>query len=167
VSAARGVRALLLAIAVLVAAPSCGGGFASPRECLDSLVSAAATGDGARLAAAHDAETRAHRRQKILELRALLARGDAPEDTLGGTNFSVADVTTGTPDDAVGRLFVLHSPFVREASWYASAKVIEEKAEGADAAMLRVRGADGRERDLWFVREDGRWTFDYERTWRR
>jgi hypothetical protein len=161
----RARRAVVPLLAVLAAA-GCGGGRATPRETFETLRSAADTGDAARLADAYDGDTRAARRAMIREWRALLARGDDPAEVLGRTSLTARDVTEGTLDDAVGRLFILHSPFVRDGAWYRDAKVVAEEQDGPDAAKLQVLGVDGVSCDVWFVREGGRWALDHGRTWR-
>ncbi len=159
----RAASAVLLLLAGLAA---CGQGRATPREALDTLRSAAETGDAARLADAYDADTKYARRAMIREWRALIARGDDPAQVLGRTSLSAQDVTTGTLDDAVARLFILHSPFVRDAAWFRDAKVTAEEMDGPDAAKLALTGVDGAVREIWFVREGGRWALDHGRTWR-
>jgi hypothetical protein len=118
------------------------------------------------MADAYDAETKAARRAMIREWRALIARGDDPAAVLSRTSLSAQDVTTGSLDDGVARLFIVHSPFVRDSAWYRDAKVTAEEADGPDAAKLVLLGVDGTSRDVWFVRESGRWSLDHGRTWR-
>jgi hypothetical protein len=49
--------------------------------------------------------------------------------------------------------------------WIDSAVVASERSTASpDERALVLRGRDGSEREMWFLREDGRWTFDYLRT---
>ena len=145
---------------------ACGGGRASPRETFETIRSAVATGDAARLCDSYDEETKAHRRATIREWRALIARGDDAAPLIGRTELSLADVTTGTVDDVVARIFIRHSPFVREATWFRDAQVTAEESDGPSATKLRLRGLDGTDREVWFVQERGKWALDHGRTWR-
>lgn len=159
------LRPLLLAAALALAA--CGGGRSTPQETLDTLRSAVAVSDGARLVEVHDSITLANRRQMMRELRALLARGDDPKEVLKPVGLSAEEITTGTLDDAVGRLFLRNSPFVRHADWFRTATPVRPaEFESEDVAKLVLRGSDGMEREVWFVREKGKWAIDQPRTWR-
>jgi hypothetical protein len=158
------VRAAALAVTLLAAA-ACDGPRSTPLDTLSTVKAAIASRDPRLLYSLHDQETLAHRRQKVAEWRALLARGDAPDDVLKGTNLTVEDVTTGTPEEVVGRLFAKHSPLLRDGEWMLSASVVSVTTEGDDAAAIRVRGTDGRESVLWLVRERGAWVVDHRRTW--
>ena len=157
----RALRALLLP---LLLCASCSPVRATPREAFEAVRAAVAAGDGAALFAAHDSDTREHRRQRLREWRALLARGDPPEEVLAGSGIGVDEVTSGTVEEAAVRIFAAHSPMVRDAEWFASADVVEEQREGEDTAQLLLRGADGAQRSLWFLREGGTWCLDYYRT---
>jgi hypothetical protein len=73
-------------------------------------------------------------------------------------------VQRGSEADVVALLVSRASPLIDEADWYLQASVVGERSEGDDAVCLRLRGPDGVERDLWFLRENGRWCFDQYRT---
>jgi hypothetical protein len=165
-SALGAVRAGTLLVGTLLLAGACGGGRATPQETLDTLRSAVAVQDGPRLYAVHDGITLANRRQMMLDLRAQLARGDDPKEVLRPVGLSAEDVTAGTVEEAVARLFLRNSPFVRHADWFRAATPVgPAEFEGEDIAKLRLRGSDGDERDVWFVRERGKWAIDQARTW--
>ena len=158
-------RTILVACAAALLLAACDPSPATPRATWDALRAGIAARDGATLLRFHDTETLVHRRQVIRDWRALLARGDAPEQVLGGTSLTVEEVVSGSPDDAVARLFAKHSPLLREGGWLGSATVAGERMDGADACELLLRGGDGKDFRLWLVVENGRWVIDHRRTW--
>jgi hypothetical protein len=158
---------LWLSALVALAAAACGGGRATPLETLDTIRSSVAVSDALRFAETHDRTTRAHRRQMMRDFRALLERGDDPKVVLASVALKPEEVTAGTLDEAVGRLFLVHSPFVREQAWFRDATPVGAvEYTDEDHATVRLRGSDGVERNLYFIREDGRWALDHAMTWR-
>lgn len=162
-------RAAPLAVVAALAA-ACARGPQSPAEAWDAVQEAVRTRDTRLLHDLADVDTLEHRRQVLRHLRGLLLRGDPPERALAGSALTPDDVLRGTLDDAVGRLFVKHSPLVRDGEWFLGARVEREVADGPDAACLELRGADGNGFSMWFVNEPragGRrvWVVDFGRTW--
>lgn len=159
-----------IAIAALLflvgAAAACETRRATPRDAFDAVRSALAADDAAALARCYDSESRAYRLQTVREWRALLERGDPPEEVVGRLGIDPETVRGGTLDEAVARVFLRHSAPARNRDWFLAATVVEDVAEGPDTAGLRVRGPDGREQALWFVREDAGWTLDLHRSFR-
>lgn len=156
------------AVVLLLAAAACGGGRGTPREALESFRAALATRDAAALHRLQDADSVAHRRAEVRERRAMLERGDDPADALKDFPLTADEVRRGTEDDAAALLLDKRTPLFADAKWIGSATVVEEAADGEDAARIRLRGTDGKERDLWFRRENGRWCYDQfrHRVWR-
>jgi len=160
------VARILLVVAVL-AVGACGGGRSTPRETLESMRAALNTKDGAALDALTDAESVSHRRAEVRERRAMLARGDDPAAALQGLPLTAEEMRAGTEADASALLLLGRSPLFAEARWFNAASVIAETADGPDAACLTLRGVDGVERGIWFVRQGGRWCYDQFRTRRQ
>jgi hypothetical protein len=157
----------MLLVAVALAAASCGGGRSTPRETFESMRAALNTKDGAALDALTDAESVSHRRAEVRERRAMLERGDDPESALREMPLTAEEIRAGTEADASAILLVKRSPLFADARWFNAATVIAETADGPDAACLTVRGVDGVERSVWFVRQGGRWCYDQFRTRRQ
>jgi hypothetical protein len=155
-------RSAALALALVLAA--CGGGRSTPREVLESLRAALASGDAAALDALVDTESVAHRRDEIRERRAMLERGDDPAEAVAGLPITVDELRRGTEDDAAILLLAKRTPLFSQAKWIQAAVVAAEVPEGEDVTLLRLRGPDGVERNFWFLREQGRWCFDLFRT---
>ncbi len=155
-------RAAALLLLALLA--GCARGRGSPREAWESLRAAIAAQDGAAIGNLLDAESRAFRLRRIHEWRALLARADDPAKALADAPFSAEELRKSTDAEAAALWTARASPMLMEARWYLDAAVVEEQDERPDTARLRLRGVDGTERDLWFVREEGRWAFDQFRT---
>ena len=166
--AATVLAATLLVVAALVACRGREGegpaGPASPREALDAIRSALAAGDGERLYALYDAEATAFHRQKVREMRARIALGEDPANLLEHYPITPAELARGTEVDDVELMLARGSVLARDAKWLATAAVVEERAEGDDAAVLHLRGADGTDRVLWFVRNASGWHYDHYRT---
>lgn len=160
-------RARAALLAVSLAAASCGGGRSTPRETFESMRAALNTTDGAALDALCDAESVSHRRAEVRERRAMLERGDDPSSALQGMPLTAEEMRAGTEADASARLLVKRSPLFADARWFNAATVVAETAEGKDAACLRLRGVDGVEHDMWFIRQAGRWCYDQFRTRRQ
>lgn len=146
-------------LALLVVA-GCGGGRATARETLESLRAALATHDGAAFNALTDSESIAHRCQEVRERRAMLDRGDDPKTAMEGMPLSADEMRRGSEMDAAALLLDRRSPLFADAKWISVATVVAEESDGPDATCLRLRGADGVERDFWFHRESGRWCYD-------
>lgn len=157
--------ALGASAAALCLAACDAGGAASPREAWAAARTAIETRDPKGLHDLLDRDSQEERRQGMRQIRALLARGEPAEEVLAGTNFDVADVTTGSLDDAIGLAMAKGSPFVRDAQWFLAAAVAEEAPEGDDASKLVLRGPDGKTFPCWFVREPQGWVIDFARTW--
>lgn len=157
----------LLLAAFVLAAGACGGGRSTPRETFESMRAALNTKDGAALDALSDAESVSHRRAEVRERRAMLARGDDPETALQGMPLTAEEMRAGSEADASAKLLLKRSPLFADARWFNAASVVGETADGPDAACLKLRGVDGVERDVWFVRQGGRWCYDQFRTRRQ
>lgn len=166
----RRARILAAALALLAALPAaCGAeraGAASAREAWDRYLDAVSRSDGPEAARLYDSEARASRTQKLRDLRARIERGDPADAVLAGTGMSVEDLRR---DDAglVGAFLVRSSPIARDMEWFRKAKVGPEEADGDAAARILLRGADGTERGIWFLRERDGWVLDVTRTYRR
>jgi hypothetical protein len=157
--------AALAAAALLAAAlGGCARERSSPRDAFEALRAAVVARDAPALDALTDSDTVSYRRAEVREKRALLERGDAPDQVLQAVPLSAEEILRGGVEDAAVLLLARRSPLFDEAAWYAGASVVAEATEGDDAARLRVRGPDGKEEDLWFLRERGRWNYDQFRT---
>ena len=156
-------RAFALA-ALAALASSCGGARASARDVLASLRGALAVQDGKAMRDLLDAESIGFRTQLVREWRALLEEKTDPKIALGNAPFTAEEIMRGDEMDGVALLLERQNPLMQDAGWYLRASVVAEQNEGDDATVLRLRGLDGDERDLWFLRENGRWTFDLYRT---
>lgn len=155
-----------LVLSVLLLLAACGGGRGTPQESLESIRAALAAADGHRLDELHDEDSRTFRRNQIREWRALFEQAEPPLESLERSGVTAEEIRAGTLDDAAALLVLRRSELVRNGRWYQMAGVVEETRDGEDAAKLRVRGPDGRERDLWFRREPDGWAFDHHRTFR-
>jgi hypothetical protein len=151
----------LAAAALLVA--SCGEDPSTPHRTFDALRHALLTSDGQAVTSILDSESMWYRRGLIREWRALADRGDtiSPEK---GIPLSAAELTQGTDDDAIALLLQRNFALFRDSKWYLEAAVAEEVPDGDDAMCFKLRGRDGAERDVWFLREGGRWRYDDYRT---
>ena len=166
-AAARLAGLLVLAIASLVA---CDHPPQSPTETWTAVQQAIRMRDPRLLHDLADVDTLEYRRRVVRFLRGLLARDDPPEDVLAGSNLTPEDIVPGTEDEAVGRMFLKHSPLIRNRDWFLDARVEREIADGPDAACLELRGADGNSFNLWLVREprahgEPSWVVDFARSW--
>jgi hypothetical protein len=157
-------RALLCLAALVVAA--CGGGdaAATPREALDALRGVLVAGDGAGFYKMLDSESQSRGRAEVRERRAMLRRGDDPAAVVVGLPLTAEELTRGDESDTVRLFFPRRSPLFRDAPWIAAAKIVDERQDGADAALIDLRGENGVSRRLWFAREGGTWKFDSLRT---
>ena len=155
-------RAWCLVACLVVAA--CGGERATPREALESFRAALSAHDGAALDALTDAESVAHRRTEVRERRAMLDRGDDPAVAMKDMPLTADEMRRGTEADACALLLDRRSPMFADAKWLSAATIVEETSDGPDGARIHLRGTDGVERDVWFVRERERWCYDQFRT---
>lgn len=161
----RPAATLLLVLAALAACNEAAAPVRkTPAEALAALRVALVAQDGRALAAVLDSDSISFRHGMVREWRALLARGDDPQKTLAGVPVPPETIRAGTEDDAVAALLSKNFPLLADARWYADAAVAAEEAVGPDTAVMRLRGADGAEKDLWFLRENGDWRFDQFRT---
>ena len=151
-------------VALLLAAAACGDDRSTPRGTFEALRAALVERDGAALDALTDMNGVLHRRAEIRERRAMLERGDDPTEVMGDMPLSAEEVRRGTEADAAGLLLERRSPLFSVAGWIGAAEVVEEIADGPDCACVRLKGADGAMRELWFVRENGRWCYDQFRS---
>ena len=156
----RSARLNWLTAALLLVA-ACGEEASTPRRTFDALRHAILTSDGRAVIAVIDSDSLWYRRGLIREWRALAARGEL---AAGAAGMTAAEVTQGTDEDAIALLITRNFALFRDSKWYLEAIVAEEVSEGADAVRLKLRGRDGMERDLWFLREEGRWRYDDYRT---
>jgi hypothetical protein len=151
-------------LALLAAA--CSHAARTADEALADLRASVAAGDGEAFYRLLDSESAAQARATVRERRALLARGDDAAQVLRGMPITREELESGDEAEVAARFFPRASPIFRDAPWFATSTVADERADGADAMLVRMRGADGVERPLWFVREAGAWRFDLARTQR-
>lgn len=158
----RGLAVLVLFLPLA----ACAAERSTPREAFDAMRAALAARDPRALDELTDSDSVAYRRADVRERRALLDRGDDPDAVLQGIPLTVDEIRRGTEEDAARLLLEKRSPLFEPATaaWYAAASVLSETPEGEDAVHLRIRGPDGREEDLWFLREGGKWNYDQFRT---
>lgn len=160
----RPAATLLLALAALAACNEAAPVRRTPAEALAALQAALSAQDGRAIAAVLDSDSISFRRGIVREWRALLARGEDPQKVLSGAPVPPEAIRAGSEDDAIAALLSRNFPLLADARWYAEAAVAAEEAAGPDTAVIRLRGRDGAERDLWFLRESGDWRFDQFRT---
>jgi hypothetical protein len=158
----RSMRAF--AVLAVLAACGGGGGATTPREALESLRGVLLAGDGAGFYKLIDSESQSRGRAEVRERRAMLRRGDDPAAVVAGLPLTPEELTRGDESETMTLFFPRRSPLFREAPWIAAATIVEERADGPDATLLDLRGADGVVRRLWFAREAGAWKFDSLRT---
>jgi len=151
---------------------ACGSGQETPREALESLRTALAAGDGARVAKLHDPESRGFYRSQVREVRARLARGDAMAEIFPGGGPPEAEFTDGSEEDALARFVLASSEIAQRRDWLAAAEVVGEEREDDSHARLRLRNsedaedAEQAEQELFFVRTMHGWTHDAFRQFR-
>lgn len=164
----RAAGALLLAAAAAAVPAGCGGGRSTPETAFNSVRAAVATKDPHLYYEIHQNEIRALARQSVREWRARIERGEAARDVLAEAGgLTEAEVLQGTVEEAAGHVLVHYSPISARTRWYEGAEIAKTTLEGDDAALLRLRGTDGGESDLWMIREEGGWAIDSHRTWLR
>jgi hypothetical protein len=160
----RWSRAVLSA-ALAAALGACGGGPPeTPRDALAALQAAIRAKDGAAIYDLTDGDSMSWLRGQYRERRARLAQGEPASEVVGKSALSAEEVTRGTDLEAVELTLSRQSPFAAQTDWFLSAVVIAEEMESPDTARLALRGADGVERTLWFVRERGGWRYDHYRS---
>jgi len=149
--------------AVLLTA--CGGGYGTPAETLETLKAAAASGDSATLYASLDAEARAFHRDMMRIWKARLERGDEVALFAHELPLEPKEIRALSEEEAAIKWVGQDSPIVRSKDWFETARVVgEPRVRSEDERALTLRGRDGAEREVWFVREDGRWKFDILQT---
>lgn len=154
------VAALLMLIA------ACGGGHGTPEATLETLRAALAARDGATFLECVPKETRAFFRDNVRVWKARLDRDDADPAFLGHLPLDQAEIRALDERAVTEHWMSAANPMVRHQPWLDTAVVTAERSVPAteDERCLTLRGRDGSERELWFVREDGRWMLDYLRT---
>jgi len=165
-SAAR-ILASVVLVAAAIAVSACGGGRSTPGEALQSLRSAMEIGDGVRAFQLHDADCRAFHLQRIRTVRARLESGEPERDVLLFDDQSAPMFLDGTAEDAAGRIILSRSELASSWEWLRDATVIDEVLEdvpgGQPRARLQMRGADGTESEIFFVKEPEGWSYDQYR----
>jgi hypothetical protein len=159
--------ARLLSLLAWLVAASCNEappGPATPREAFEALRKAALAKDPGALYDLLDGETLAHQRARVREWRALCARGGEFSKVVESDAFTKEDLDRLPDTEVVGKILARNSLVVAQSPWLADATVVEDEAESPTAARLRLRGADGSERDLWFILQEGHWRYDQYRT---
>jgi hypothetical protein len=158
---ARRAAALLLA---LVAAACGGDGPSTPRDALAALRSVLLAGDGPGFVEMIDSESRSRGAAEVRERRAMMARGDEPAKVIAGLPLTPDELMRGDETDTIALFFPRRSPLFKDAAWISKAELVGELNDGPDEAAIDLRGDDGVERRLWFVKERGAWRFDSLRT---
>ncbi len=159
----------LLCLLVLVGAAACvaeDGKGRSVEAALEQLRACVAAKDGAALFALYDRESRGYYEGRVREWQARLDRDDPPSEVFDGTGVAPEVVRDRPLEEAVVDFASRRAPLFEASTWLAGAKVIGRDADpdDADQVRFRLRGPDGAERDLWFVREGDGWSFDHYRT---
>lgn len=157
-------------ILLLLAAAACGRGRSTPQQAVETLRSALVAADGRAIYEMHDREARGFFRDHARVHRARLERGESVADVLGDTELTEADMLRGDVQDAAVALVSSHGELTANADWFRYAVAEGEPEISADGMQARVllRGTDGREQDIWLVKEDGVWAYDHylTRWWR-
>jgi hypothetical protein len=167
----RSLRARVApALLVLVTLAACVGERDSPTAAFASLRAAMAAGDGARVLALHDPETRAFRMQRVRTIRARLEQGEDITAVLGHDRRRPEEFLEGTVEEVVARDILTLSMVADTWGRLRDAEVlgeeIEQTPEGrARRGRLRVRYSDGEEAELYFVEAPSGWKFDQFRAY--
>ena len=156
-------RIVPLLLAGLLAC-ACGGGYGTPEETLETLRAAVAARDGATLYASLNAEARAYHCDWMRLWKARVAAGN--EVGRGPRPLPADELKKLSEQDAVRAWLAESSGLVLSNAWFGTAVLVEGGREdkSEDEVRLLLRGRDGEERPIWFLREDGRWRLDFLRT---
>ncbi len=153
----------LATLLLVLLATACGGGRDSPERTFESLLAALAAGDGARVHELHDADYQAWLVRRVRDVRGRLGEGESAAGVLEGPHETAATFSDGSLEEATGRVALAHSMIGRQREWFDSASVVDVVLDGEQQATIQLRGVDGAERQLYFVKEPAGWSYDQYR----